>query len=68
MLEQMTQATLSANITRAEALYLATLGGAKVLGLAGRIGSLDVGKDADFVVVDKDSIHRVYLRGKLVYF
>ena len=32
--------------------YLATLGGARALDLADRIGSLDVGKEADFVVLD----------------
>jgi 5-methylthioadenosine/S-adenosylhomocysteine deaminase len=34
------------------AFHMATLGGAECLGLAGELGSLDVGKWADFVVVD----------------
>ncbi len=33
-------------------LHLATLGGAQVLGQQGRIGSLEVGKDADLIAVD----------------
>jgi guanine deaminase len=35
-----------------EALYLATLGGAYALGLEDRIGSLQVGREADIVVLD----------------
>ncbi|MEZ2694052.1 guanine deaminase [Hafnia alvei] len=35
-----------------EAFYLATLGGAKALGLDGIIGNFNVGKEADFVVLE----------------
>jgi guanine deaminase len=57
MLKQMGEALNSANsgeqsLSPAGALYLATLGGARVLGLEDRIGSFATGKDADFVVVD----------------
>jgi guanine deaminase len=34
------------------ALYLATLGGARALGLDDLIGNFDPGKEADFVVLD----------------
>ena len=40
------------NITPTAAFYLATLGGAKVLSLDEKIGNLDVGKQADFCVLD----------------
>lgn len=36
----------------AEMLFLATLGGARALDMEDRFGNLDVGKEADFVVVD----------------
>jgi guanine deaminase len=55
MFRQMGEAlnsALPASLSPAGALYLSTLGGAAVLGLADRIGNLAPGKDADFVVVD----------------
>ena len=39
-------------LTASEALELATLGGARVLGLADRVGSLVPGKQADLAIVD----------------
>lgn len=59
---EMGEALNSANafglsLTPQGALYLATLGGAKVLGLDDHIGSLDPGKDADFVVVDSHKLN-----------
>jgi 5-methylthioadenosine/S-adenosylhomocysteine deaminase len=38
-------------------LKMATLGGAKVLGLADRIGSIETDKDADIILVDMDKPH-----------
>ena len=39
-----------------EAFYLATHGGARALGKAEIIGTLDAGKEADFIVVDLASL------------
>ncbi len=45
-----------AGMSRAGALKAVTLAGAKMLDLDERIGSLKVGKDADFVVLDGDPL------------
>ena len=66
MLEQMREAMVAAHISWPEALYLATLGGAKALGLSERIGNFESGKDADFVVVDQSSVREVYIRGRQI--
>ncbi|HEX8679771.1 MAG TPA: amidohydrolase family protein, partial [Chthoniobacterales bacterium] len=40
-----------------EAFHLATAGGARALGKAATIGTLDVGKEADLLVVDLGALH-----------
>lgn len=45
-----------AGMSRAGALESLTLAGAKMLGLGDRIGSLDVGKDADLIVLSGDPL------------
>ena len=42
-------------LTLPEALYLATLGGARVLNLESRIGNFEVGKDFDAILVDPEA-------------
>jgi imidazolonepropionase len=62
-----------------EALTAATLNAAYALGMAGRVGSLDVGKQADFCLLEGrtpailayraggGAVQRVYKRGRLVH-
>lgn len=50
------------------ALEAATLNPARVLGIADRKGTLDVGADADFVLLDDQlRVQRTYIAGELVY-
>src|SRR6516164_10144187 len=42
-----------------DVLWMATRAGAKTLGLDGEIGSIEVGKKADVIVVDRDRPHLV---------
>jgi 5-methylthioadenosine/S-adenosylhomocysteine deaminase len=50
--QQRTRTSRLDSLDAAAAFRMATLGGAECLGLAEHLGSLDAGKDADFVVVD----------------
>ncbi len=45
-----------AGMSREAALEAMTLAGARMLGLADRVGSLEVGKDADFIVLTGDPL------------
>ncbi|RLN71315.1 hypothetical protein BBJ28_00014916 [Nothophytophthora sp. Chile5] len=68
------QARQSASVPAAEALQMATLNGARALGLEHEIGSIEVGKRADVIAIECDSIemlpmynavsHIVYVAGR----
>ena len=45
-------------LTARDALWMATRAGARTLGLEHEIGSLEVGKRADVIVVDRDQVHQ----------
>lgn len=50
------------NLSAFRALYLATLGAAETLALADTIGNFEVGKEADFIVVDRHATPLLKLR------
>lgn len=51
-----------------EAIEMATLNPAKLLGIDHRKGSLDKGKDADIILFDEDlNIKGVFVKGKAIY-
>lgn len=60
-------------MSRPKALEALTLAGARMLDLDHRIGSLDPGKDADFLILDGDPfsvythVEETWIEGKLVY-
>ncbi|MBF0211848.1 MAG: imidazolonepropionase [Desulfamplus sp.] len=73
-------AVLNMGMTPAEALVGATLNSAYAIGMADRVGSLDVGKQADFLLIDGESpamvayhagvssISAVFKRGENIFF
>jgi hypothetical protein len=62
-----------AGMSREKALQALTLAGAEMLGLDDRIGSLAVGKEADFILLDGDplsiysKVQQTWVEGRLVY-
>jgi imidazolonepropionase-like amidohydrolase len=62
-----------AGMSRAKALEGMTLAGARMLGLAGRVGSLEPGKDADLIVLSGDplsvwtKVEETWIEGERVY-
>lgn len=62
-----------AGMSREKALYGMTMAGAIMLGMENRVGSLEAGKDADFVVLSGDPLSvythvlQTYVEGKKVF-
>jgi N-acetylglucosamine-6-phosphate deacetylase len=56
------------NLSLTDAVDCATINPARNLGVDDRKGSIELGKDADFVVVDNDlNVYMTICRGKIVY-
>jgi imidazolonepropionase-like amidohydrolase len=62
-----------AGMSRDKALYAMTMAGARILDLQARIGSLEVGKDADFIILSGDPLSvythviETYIEGARVF-
>ena len=62
-----------AGLPRDKALYAMTMAGARMLGLDSRLGSLESGKDADFIVLSGDPlsvythVEQTWVEGKKVF-
>lgn len=52
------------NLSAYEAFYLATLGGAQALSLDQKLGNFDIGKEADFIVLDPEATTLQAMRTK----
>ncbi len=50
------------NVSSFQGLFLATLGGAKALSLEDKIGNFEIGKEADFIVLDSQATPLMALR------
>ena len=62
-----------AGMSRDRALYAMTMAGARMLGLESRIGTLEAGKDADFIVLNGDPlsvythVEQTWVEGRKVF-